>query len=168
MITANIRLGKNVWIEKDASVNNIQIGDNTRIAQRAKLFGAESHPMEVGEGCYFAINCFIEGFNAKITIGNFVSFAPNVALISGSAPNASSKMQRVFPMIKGPITIGDHCWISINSTIMGNVNIGKYSIVGANSFVNKSFPDYSIIGGTPAKLIRTLSPDEIEKLHADD
>jgi acetyltransferase-like isoleucine patch superfamily enzyme len=51
---------------------------------------------------------------------------------------------------------------------MPNVAIGKYCVVAANSFVNQSFPDYSIIGGTPAKLIRTLTDSEKEKIHSND
>lgn len=168
MITSNIHLGKNVKIEKDSSVNNIKIGDDTRIAGRVKIFGSEEHILEIGKGNYVGLNCFIEGFNAKVIIGDYVSFAPNVNLISGSGPNASIVMQKIFPIVRGPVTIGDHTWIGGNTTIMPQVTIGKYCVIAANSFVNKSFPDYSIIGGTPAKLIRSLTENEIEKLHAND
>jgi acetyltransferase-like isoleucine patch superfamily enzyme len=51
---------------------------------------------------------------------------------------------------------------------MPAVTLGKYCVVAAGSYVNKSFPDYSIVGGTPAKLIRTLTPSEIEILHSND
>lgn len=168
MITSNIFLGKNIRVEKGSSINNIKIGDNTRIAGNVKIFGSEAHILEIGKGCYVGLNCFIEGFNAKVIIGNYVSIAPNVNLISGSGPNASLVMQKIFPIIRGSVTIGDHTWIGGNTTIMPNTYIGKYCLVAANSFVNSSFPDYSIIGGTPAKLLRSLSKEEIAKLHADD
>ena len=167
MITSNIHLGKNVEIHPDSQVNNIKIGDNTRIASNVKIFGAEDHLLEIGSGSYVGMNSFIEGFNAKVTIGDHVSFAPNVNLISGSGPNASTVMQKVFPIVRGPVNIGDHSWIGGNCTIMPNVSIGKYCVVAANSFVNQSFPDYSVIGGTPAKLIRTLTDSEKETLHHD-
>ena len=108
MITSNINLGQNIKIEKDASINNVKIGDNTRIAGRVKIFGSQENILEVGKSCYFALDCFIEGFNAKVIIGDNVSFAPSVHLISGSGPNASTAMQKVFPIVKGPVTIGDH------------------------------------------------------------
>ena len=168
MITSNIHLGKNVKLGKDAHINNASLGDNTRLAGRVKIFGSEEHIIEVGKDCYFALNCFIEGFNDKVIIGDNVSFAPNVHLISGSGPNASTTLQKIFPIEKGPVTIGDHSWISVNATIMPNVTIGKFCVVAANSFVNESFPDYSIIGGVPAKLIRSLTQNEIEKLHQND
>jgi acetyltransferase-like isoleucine patch superfamily enzyme len=168
MITANIQLGKGIKIDKSSNINNINIGDDARIAHSVRVFGAEEHVLELGKGSYVGPNCFIDGFNAKVKIGNFVSFAPNVHLISGSGPNASLKMQKVFPIVKGEVTIGDHTWIGANVVIMPNVTVGKCCIIAVNSFVNKSFPDYSIIGGTPAKLIRTMTPEEIEKLNSND
>jgi acetyltransferase-like isoleucine patch superfamily enzyme len=168
MITSNIDLGLNISIESDASINNVKIGNNTKIASRVRIFGSPQNQLIVGESCYFGLNTIVEGFNAQVTIGNHVSFAQNVNLMSGSGPNASEKMQTIFPILKGAVSIGDHSWIGANAIIMPNVQIGKYCIVGAQSFVNSSFPDYSIIGGVPAKLIRTLSSDEIEKLNTND
>jgi acetyltransferase-like isoleucine patch superfamily enzyme len=164
MITSNIHLGKEIQIEKDASVNNVRIGDFTKIAGGVKIFGSAEHILEVGNGCYFGLNTIVEGYNAQVTIGNHVSFAQNVNLMSGSGPNASEVMQRIFPILKGEVSIGDHTWIGASAVIMPNVALGQFCIVAANSFVNTSFPDYSVIGGTPAKLIRTLTANEIEKL----
>lgn len=168
MQISNIQLGKNVKVEIDSNINNIKIGDNTRIANRVKIFGSEENILEIGTNSYVGMNSLIEGFNAKLIIGDHVSIAPNVNIITGSGPNASPAMQKVFGTLRGPISIGDHTWIGGNSTIMPNVVLGKYCVVAANSFVNKSFPDYSIVGGTPAKLIRTLTPSEIEILHSND
>lgn len=164
MITSNIHLGKDVHIEKDASINNVRIGDGTKIAGGVRVFGSAENILEVGKGCYFGLNTIVEGYNAQVRIGNHVSFAQNVNLMSGSGPNASEVMQRIFPITKGEVTLGDHTWIGASAVIMPNVTLGKFCIVAANSFVNNSFPDYSVIGGSPAKLIRTLSATEIEKL----
>lgn len=168
MITSNIHLGENVQIEIDSNVNNIIIGNNTRIANRVKIFGSEANLLEIGQNSYVGLNSFIEGFNSKVIIGDYVSIAPNVSIISGSGPNASPPMQKVFGNAQGTIIIGNHTWIGGNSIIMPGVTLGNYCVVAAGSYVNKSFPDYSIVGGTPAKLIRTLTPSEIEILHAND
>lgn len=165
MITSNINLGKNVSINPSASVNNVSIGDDTKVAGNVKVFGSPSFPLQVGNNCYFGPNTLVEGHNAQVTIGNHVSFAQNINLMSGSGPNASEVMQRIFPILKGEVSIGDHTWIGASAVIMPNVSLGKYCVVAANSFVSKSFPDYSIIGGSPAKLIRTLTQEEIKKLH---
>lgn len=164
MITSNINLGKNISIDTSASVNNVSIGDNTKIAGNVKIFGSAENQLVVGKSCYFGPNTIVEGFNAKVTIGDHVSFAQNINLMSGSGPNASEKMQKVFPILKGEVTLGDHTWIGASAVIMPSVTLGKYCVVAANSFVNKSFPDYSVIGGTPARLIRTLTQEEIALL----
>ena len=165
MITSNIDLGQNVSVDPAASINNVSIGDHTKIASGVRIFGSVQHQLVVGQYCYFGLNTIVEGFNAKVTIGHHVSFAQNVNLMSGSGPNASEAMQRIFPITKGEVHLGDHTWIGASAVIMPNVTIGSYCVVAANSFVNTSFPDYSIIGGSPAKLLRTLTQAEIEKLH---
>jgi acetyltransferase-like isoleucine patch superfamily enzyme len=165
MITSNINLGQNVYIEKNSTVNNVIIGDNTKISGNVKIFGSTNNLVEIGEECYFGINTMIEGYNGKVLIGNNVSFAQNICLLTGSGPNASEILQRIFPILKENISVGDHTWIGANSIIMPGVNLGKFCVVAANSFVNQSFDDYSIIGGSPAKLIRNLNINEIEKIN---
>lgn len=52
------------------------------------------------------------------------------------------------------MTIGDGSYIGINAIIVGNVKIGKYCVIGANSVVTKDIPDYSVAVGSPAKIIK--------------
>lgn len=50
-------------------------------------------------------------------------------------------------------------WIGTNAVIVGNVHIGKNCVIGANSVVTKDIPDYSIVGGVPAKIIRRYNKE---------
>lgn len=50
--------------------------------------------------------------------------------------------------------IGDNCIIYPGAKIFGEIKIGNNCVIGANAVVNKSFPDNSIIGGIPGKLLR--------------
>ncbi len=161
MIHSNIKLGRNVNIDLTSSINNVTIGDDTKITYGVRIFGSIENVLEIGKACYFGPNTLIEGYNSKIIIGDYVSFAQNVNVISGSGPNASSKLQKVYPILKGEILIDDHCWIGTNSILMPNVKLGKFCVVAANSFVSQSFPDYSVIGGCPAKLIKKLNPNDL-------
>ncbi|ELA7570041.1 CatB-related O-acetyltransferase [Vibrio alginolyticus] len=55
---------------------------------------------------------------------------------------------------KGEIVIGNDVWIGVNAIILSGVKIGHGSIVAAGSVVTKDVPDYSIVGGNPAKVIK--------------
>lgn len=160
----NIHLGQNVQVDPSASINNIVLGDHVRIAKQGSVFGGPDNLLHIGAHSYVGMNAIIEGFNEKITIGAHVSLAPNVYIMAGSGPNASESMQKIFPIIKAPVTIGDHCWIGAGAVIMPGVRLGNYCVVAVNSFVNKSFPDFSVIGGSPARLIRELSAEEQKRL----
>lgn len=61
-------------------------------------------------------------------------------------------------MSKGAIVIDDHVWIGEMVCILGNVHIGKSSIIGAGSIVTHDIPAYSVAVGNPAKVIKNLMP----------
>ncbi|MBL7873758.1 MAG: methyltransferase domain-containing protein [Cyclobacteriaceae bacterium] len=160
----NIQLGENVVVHPSSSINNINMGNQVRVAKRCSLFGNSKNPLMIGEYSYVGMNTFIDGFNEKITIGSHVSIAPNVNIVSGSGPNASPAMQRVMPIVRKPVSIGDHTWIGTGAVILPGVTLGKYCVVAAKSVVNRSFPDFSIVGGMPAKKIREFTDAEKELL----
>lgn len=161
---ANIVLGSDVEIDPSTTFNNVIINDNVKIAKRCSIYGGPSNLVELGAYTYVGMNTIINGYAAKLIIGKNVSISQNVNIMVDSGPNASISLQKVFPVEKGPILIGDDCWIGASSIIMPNVTLGKYCIVAANSFVNKSFPAYSIIGGNPASLIRSFTEKERAKI----
>lgn len=161
---ANIILGQDVDIDTSSNVNYITLGDRVRIAKRCSVFGGPDNQLQIGNDVYIGMNTMIVGFWSKITIGSNVSIAQNVNIMSASGPNASERLQRIFPIDKGKIEIGAHSWLGAFAVIMPHVTLGKYCVVAANSYVTKSFPDYSIIGGTPAKLIRKFTDQEIKKV----
>lgn len=63
-------------------------------------------------------------------------------------------------------TVGDFSLIGMRATILNRAKIGKYCIIGANSLVTEGteIPDYSLVVGSPAKVIRQLTPEIAEKL----
>ncbi|WP_454048098.1 acyltransferase [Chryseobacterium sp. Marseille-Q8038] len=161
MKISNISIGENVIIDPTTSINNVKIANHVKIAKQCSIYGSEKHQLEIGESSYVGMFSILNGFSRKLTIGKHVSIAQNVNIMTDSGPNASEEMQKIFPLISGEVQIGDHSWIGANVVVMPGVQLGNFCVVAANSFVNKSFPDYSMIGGNPAKLIKTLSPDGI-------
>jgi len=64
-------------------------------------------------------------------------------------------------------TIGDYSLIGIKAVVLDHVRIGRHCLIGANSLVTegKEIPDRSLVLGSPGKVVRTLSDDEVDKLH---
>ncbi len=95
----------------------------------------------------------------RIFIGKFVLIAPNVFIADTHHEYQKIGIPIMYQGItthNDQITIGDETWIGINAVIMGNVNVGKHCVVGANSVVNKDVPDYCVAVGNPAIVVKTL------------
>lgn len=58
-----------------------------------------------------------------------------------------------------PIVIGNHVWIGSNATILQGVTIGEWAVVAAGAVVTKDVPPFAVVGGVPAKIIKTIEQD---------
>lgn len=92
----------------------------------------------------------------KLVIGNRVAFGPHVTLVLVSHPNYSKLKKLLSSFPKKEIEIGDDSWIGANAVIMPNVKIDKMCIIGAGAVVAKDVPDYSVVAGVPAKIIKKI------------
>lgn len=81
-----------------------------------------------------------------VTIGNNCKIYQHVTIGAGKG---------------GYPTISDNVTIYSGSTICGKITIGNNVVIGANSFVNKSFPDNVIIAGVPAKIIKYINEENL-------
>jgi acetyltransferase-like isoleucine patch superfamily enzyme len=103
-----------------------------------------------------------------VIIGDNVSIAPNVILITESCANNGYEINKI-PYVKDKLTkveriiIENEVWIGANVTILPGVTIGKCSVIGAGSIVIENIDPYSIYAGTPAKKLKNL--DEPTKPH---
>ena len=117
---------------------------------------------DYGKNITFGKNVFINSGckfqdQGGITVGNNVLIGHNVVLATLNHNICVSKRAELFA---APIVIEDNVWIGANVTITSGVTIGKGSIVAAGAVVTKDVPEYSIVGGVPAKVIRELTEEE--------
>ena len=157
------KIGNNSFISPGYDFFGVQLkgiflGNNVLIGRGAILNIAQKNAqIKVGNGTNIARFCNISAAK-KITIGKKCLISYNISLLDHDH-NLNKK--RISPIDSGitsgqEIIIGDDCFIGAHSFILKGVRLGKQCVVGANSVVNKSFPDYSIIAGNPAKLIKTI------------
>jgi acetyltransferase-like isoleucine patch superfamily enzyme len=93
----------------------------------------------------------------NITIGDRVSIAPRVTLVTSSHPN-QSRIRSFAPVSQGPIVIEDDAWLGAGCVILPGVRIGGGAVIGANSVVTEDVPSLHIVAGQPARKVRELTP----------
>jgi acetyltransferase-like isoleucine patch superfamily enzyme len=116
------------------------------------LYIGNGKNIKIGAGCRINENVYLE----KVTIGNDVLIAPHVSILSRM--HAFDRTD--IPMsLQGyseelGVIIADDVWIGRNVVVLPGVTIGKGAIVGAGAVVTHSVPDFAIVAGVPAKILR--------------
>jgi acetyltransferase-like isoleucine patch superfamily enzyme len=119
-----------------------------------------SPSIAIGDRVSINYDCHIGCVN-EIKIGNDVLLASRVYISDHShgdpdyvdidTPPSARKVYS-----KGPVIIEDGVWIGEGACILPGVRIGRHAIVGANAVVTRDVPPYTIVGGVPARPIKTL------------
>jgi acetyltransferase-like isoleucine patch superfamily enzyme len=160
-----IMLGKTVTIGDFVEINalskkGVRIGNNVTILKNT-IIECTGVIKEVGEGLTIgnnvgiSQNCFIQ-VRGTVEIGSNVMFGPYVSIFSENHGYDDTDT----PMIEQQtarigVKLEDDIWVGSGAKILDGVTLGKGCIVAAGAIVTKSFPEYSIIGGVPAKLLST-------------
>jgi maltose O-acetyltransferase len=94
----------------------------------------------------------------NIIIGDRVSIAPRVTLVTSSHPN-HSRIRGFAPVSQGPIVIEEDAWLGAGCVVLPGVRIGRGAVVGANSVVLSDVPPLHVVAGLPARTVRELVPE---------
>lgn len=106
--------------------------------------------------------CYIQNIGAKIYVGKHTGIAQHVGVITTNHDVYDLKKWSHVP--GEDIVLGDYVWVGMNSVILPGVELGSHTVVGAGSVVTHSFPEgYCVIGGNPAKLIKTLEKSRFQE-----
>lgn len=164
--TQFLTVGRNFIAEEGCEINalskrGVVFGDRVTVGAYALIRPSNYYGGPVGEGLRVGDNSNIGpysyiGCSGYIEIGNNVMFGPRVSIYAEThrfeRTDITMKEQGVERV---SVKIEDDCWIASNSVILAGVTVGKGSIVSSGSVVTKNVPPYSIVGGVPAKLIRS-------------
>lgn len=124
-------------------------GDNVNIEHGAQFDSS----LIIGDNSGIGVNCVCGGLSS---VGDNVMMGPECIML----PHFHAFDRLDIPMCEQgfqpgkPIRIGNDVWIGTRVIIMPGVVIGDHSIVGAGAVVTKDVPEYAIVGGCPAKIIR--------------
>lgn len=123
--------------------------------------------ISVGSDVFINGNCFFQDSNL-ISLGDRVIIAPDTKFYCGQHSLDATKRfgtrkdgSHYLVTTTAPIKVGNDVWIGGNVTIIGGVTIGNNVIVGAGAVVTKDIPDNTVVGGVPARKLKSLP--EIKK-----
>lgn len=130
--------GKNINIDRGARFTTaVTIGDRSGIGANSRLYG-------------------------KVTIGNDVMMGPECYIYSynHNTQRTDVPMNRQGIGEERPVVIGNDVWIGSRVTILPGVRIGDGAIIGASAVVTKDVPDYAVVGGNPARILKYRKDNE--------
>lgn len=133
-------------------------GDDVTIHHNV-LFNLGSN-IEIGEGALLNRYVMLDD-RASISIGSFTMVAAGVTIETHTHPfDDFTQPIAISGRQSRSVRIGPNTVLGYNTVVMAGIQIGERCIVGANSVVTKDVPDFTIVGGVPAKYIKRLVPPE--------
>lgn len=163
---SHISIGRNFIAEDGAeiqglSVNGVRFGDNVTVGALAMIRPSGYYGRAIGMGLTVGDRSNIGpyayiGASGGITIGNDVMMGPRVSMFAENHNFAQTDvLMRDQGVSHAPIRIEDDCWLASNCVILAGVTVGRGSVVAAGAVVTKDVPPFSIVGGNPARTIRS-------------
>lgn len=124
-------------------------GNNVNIYPRASF----SSSVEIGDNSDIG---YLARLNGKVIVGNDVIMGPEVVVYTQNHETRNTDIAIKYQGVTEEkcVYIGDGSWIGARSIILPGVKIGEGVVVAAGSIVTKDIPDFAVVGGNPAKVIK--------------
>ena len=168
------RMGKGVAFGKIGTLRGqkyIQIGNDVYFGAGLHMTAHDSYPavsgeqhfhpeIVIGDHCQFGEWNHITAMN-RVEIGEGCLTGKWVTITDNAHGDNSPEVLSLMPtrrelFSKGPVIIGRNVWIGEKATILPGVHIGEGAIIAANAVVTKDVPAHSVVGGVPAKVLKTM------------
>ena len=126
-------------------------GKNINVEKRADFGKGEG--IIIGDNSGLGVNCEVRG---PLVIGANVMMGPDVRIMTSkhNTSRTDIPMCQQGHLPKQKVTIGDDVWIGASVTILPGLTIGTGSIIGAGAVVTKDVPEYVVVAGVPARIIK--------------
>jgi len=132
-----------------------RVGQNVRICSSAMFFGTGA--LEIGDDVWIGHGAFIAS-NASVRIGSCVDIGPQVFLGTGTHEIDPTGPHSAGPGINLDVEIGAGVWLGARAVVLPGVKIGAKAVAAAGAVVTQDVPERCLVGGVPARVLRTLPP----------
>jgi len=119
------------------------------------FYTAGGEEIRVGHNVFVNQNCTFYDLGG-LDIADDVMIGPNVSIITTGHPLEPSQRRAATIGMRMPIVIEKRVWIAASATIIGGVTVGENSVIAAGSVVTKDVPPNTLVGGNPARVIRSI------------
>ncbi|MEP6601141.1 MAG: acyltransferase [Nitrospirota bacterium] len=153
-------IGSNVVFEPGVMVfhsENIRLGQNIYVGHQTILKAYHENLLEIGDNSWIGQQCFIHSAGG-ITIGRNVGIGPGVRMLTSYHRDEGIEVPILFSALTfAAIIIEDDCDIGTGAIVLPGVHIGKGAQVGAGAVATRDVPDYAVVAGVPAAVLRIRS-----------
>lgn len=133
-----------------------QIGNNV-VINKVRFFNIDRKGfkgLKIGNNCFIGDECLLD-LAESIELEDYITLAERVTVLTHmNVGYQDHPLQKTYPSVTQPVKIEQGCFVGACATILTGVTIGRESLVGANSLVNKSISAHSVVAGVPAKQIK--------------
>ena len=146
------------WQEKGLEISGNR---GTTVYESSTIIG----DVKIGDGCWIGPFTMVDG-SGGLTIGRCVTISSGAMIYSHDTLKYTLSDGKV-PYEHKSVVIEDNCFIGTQAIILKGSHIGAHSLVAANSVVSGNIPPYSIVGGSPAKVIGevVITDDDVKLIY---
>ena len=146
--------------------NNALVVGTDCLIQARILFDRPGGSVTIGDRCYIGASTLV--IAERIDLGDDVVISWGVTIVDHNSHSVewSGRRNDILDwkagrkdwsnVRQGPVVIRDRAWIGFNAMILKGVTIGEGAVIGAGAVVTRDVPDYAIVAGNPARVVRTI------------
>ena len=133
---------------------NISLGRNVYVGHYTILKGYYQNHLSIGDETWIGQQCFMHS-GGGLTIGARVGVGPGVKILTSAHEEAGRDVPILFaPVATAPVHIADGADIGMGAIILPGVTVGRGALVGAGAVVTRDVPEYAVVAGSPARILR--------------